>query len=89
MLTARLDVVGVLESCRWLLLKMSFSLRRERKGGSDQGMNDEWKEHKSLFGDVCRKVQNQDAERKEDLLVSSLVYYVSRRVWLSIKRGSK
>lgn len=45
--------------------------------------------NKGLFGDVCRKVQNQDAERKEDLLVSSLVYYVSRRVWLSIKRGSK
>lgn len=44
--------------------------------------------NKGLFGDECRKVQNQDAERKEDLL-SSLVYYVSRQMWLSIKRGSK
>lgn len=45
--------------------------------------------NKSLFGDECRKVQNQDAERKEDLLVSSLVYYVSRRLWVWIKRGPK
>lgn len=45
--------------------------------------------NKGLFGDECRKVQNQDAERKEELLVSSLVYYVSRRLLLSIKRGSK
>lgn len=49
MLTARFEVVGVLEGCRWLLLKMSFSLRRERKGGSDQGMNDEWKEQGSIW----------------------------------------
>lgn len=45
--------------------------------------------NKGLFGDESRKVQNQVQREKKGLLVSSLVYYVSRRLCLSIKRGSK
>lgn len=78
MLTARFDAVGVLKSCRWLLLKMSFSLRRERKGDSDQGMNDEWKEQGSIWRCVSQSAKPVCREkRRSSRLLARLLRFAT------------